>query len=283
MTYPDVVAYSVPFFVLAIGLELFLAVRRGRTDLYETRDALTSLTLGTLYNLEHLLYVAVSAPIFAWLWEHRWFDAGQGAFAIGACFVLDDLAFYALHRAGHRVRWFWANHVVHHSSQHYNLTTALRQSWTGTLAGLWIFRAPLVLLGFHPALVAFCAAVNLVYQFWIHTELIDRMPGWFEAVFNTPSHHRVHHGRRPQDLDTNYGGVLIVWDRLFGTFTPEPPGDRVDYGLVKPIGTFHPVRAAFHGWIELLAELRRPDLTPRQKLGVVLGPPEAASSVEQRR
>ncbi len=135
--------------------------------------------------------------------------------------MIDDLAYYVFHRSAHRVRWFWASHVIHHSSQHYNLSTALRQTWTGFLSIAFIFRLPLFLIGFPPAMVFFVAGLNLIYQFWIHTEAIDRMPRWFEAVMNTPSHHRVHHATNARYLDRNYAGVFIVWDRMFGTFEPE--------------------------------------------------------------
>src|SRR3546814_77230 len=132
---------------------------------------------------------------------------------------------YVFHRAAHRVRWFWASHVIHHSSQHYNLSTALRQTWTGFFSLTFLFRLPLFLIGFPPAMVFFCAGLNLIYQFWIHTEAIGRMPRWFEAVMNTPSHHRVHHGVNPRYLDANYAGVFIIWDKMFGSFVPERDDD----------------------------------------------------------
>ena len=178
-----------------------------------------------------------------------------------------------MHRFGHRVRWVWASHVNHHSSQHYNLTTALRQTWTGTFTFMMVVRAPLVLMGFHPALVLFVGGINLVYQFWIHTEAIGKMPRWFEAVMNTPSHHRAHHGRNPRYLDCNYAGVFIIWDKIFGTFVPEQENDRVDYGLVHNIGTFNPLRVAFHEWVGIFRDMAQPGLSLKQRLLYAVAPP----------
>jgi sterol desaturase/sphingolipid hydroxylase (fatty acid hydroxylase superfamily) len=186
--------------------------------------------------------------------------------------VLDDLKYYWVHRFGHRVRWFWASHVNHHSSQHYNLSTALRQSWTGFLTLGFVFALPLVLIGFHPVMIAICGGFNLIYQFWIHTEAIGKMPRWFEAVMNTPSHHRVHHATNPRYLDRNYAGVFIVWDRMFGTFEPErPEEERIRYGIVKQLGSFNLLWAVFHEWIGIVQDMRRAPW--RHKLGYLLREP----------
>jgi sterol desaturase/sphingolipid hydroxylase (fatty acid hydroxylase superfamily) len=147
---------------------------------------------------------------------------------------------------------FWASHVVHHSSQHFNLSTALRQTWVPmTYFPFWL---PLPLLGFPVWMVLLAQAWSLIYQFWIHTERIRRLPRWFEAIFNTPSHHRVHHGMNHQYLDKNYAGILIIWDRLFGTFEPEQ--ERVNYGLTTQLTTHHPVRVAFHEYVALAHDLK---------------------------
>jgi sterol desaturase/sphingolipid hydroxylase (fatty acid hydroxylase superfamily) len=163
-----------------------------------------------------------------------------------------DLAYYWYHRSHHEVRLLWASHVVHHSSRRYNLAVALRQPWIvfTTLP----FLAPLALLGVPHELIAASWAINLLYQFWIHTELIDRMPRWFEAVFNTPSHHRVHHGKNPQYLDRNYAGVLMVWDRWFGTFEPEV--EPVVFGLTKDITTHNPFKIATHELAAIARDVR---------------------------
>ncbi|MEO1001234.1 MAG: sterol desaturase family protein, partial [Pseudomonadota bacterium] len=193
VTYPDVVTLAVPLFILAMLIEIVfirLARRGGR---YETRDTLTSLLMGTGNVVAGLLLGFVAWTVLHWGWEYRVFDLGTAWWVALLCFLLDDLRYYCYHRIAHTCRWVWAEHVNHHSSQHYNLSTALRQSWTGVFTGMVVLSLPLVLLGFHPALVFFVNGINLIYQFWIHTEAIGKLPRWFEAVFNTPSHHRVHH------------------------------------------------------------------------------------------
>jgi sterol desaturase/sphingolipid hydroxylase (fatty acid hydroxylase superfamily) len=207
------------------------------------------------------------------LWQITPLDLGTSVWVIALCFVLDDLRYYWVHRFGHRVRWVWAAHVNHHSSQHYNLTTALRQTWTGTFTFMMVVRAPLILLGFHPAMVLFVGGINLIYQFWIHTEAIGKLPRWVEAVMNTPSHHRAHHGRNARYLDCNYAGVFIIWDRMFGTFVPEVDNDKVDYGLVHNLGTFNPLRVAFHEWVGIWKDATQPGLSLRERLMYCVAPP----------
>ena len=170
-------------------------------------------------------------------------------------FFADDFSYYWFHRCSHESRFFWASHVVHHSSTHYNLSTALRQTWVPmTYLPFWLW---LPALGFAPWMVLLAQAWSLIYQFWIHTERIKRLPRPLEAVLNTPSHHRVHHGSNEVYLDRNYAGILIIWDKLFGTYEPE--GERVRYGLTKNIGTFNPVRAAFHEYVAMWHDMRRAD------------------------
>ena len=279
----DVVNLAVPFFIATMLLELGLARWRG-TGRYETRDTLASLVMGGGNLVEGILTgAAVFAVMMAVyplapfkLAEQPW---GWSPWVFVLCFVLDDLRYYWFHRFSHEVRWFWASHVTHHSSQHYNLSTALRQTWTYTVVLGFVFRLPLVLLGFHPAMIVFIGGFNLVYQYWIHTELIGRLPRWFEAVFNTPSHHRVHHAINPRYLDANYAGTLIVWDRLFGTFVPElpgdqaAPGDRLRYGIVHQLGSFNPLRIALHELQAMARDAVQPGLSPRERLGYLFGPP----------
>jgi len=273
LNYPDVVQMAVPLFVVAILLELGWIVWRGRGGRYETRDALTSLVLGAGSVAEGIILGFVAWGFFMWLWTLTPLDLGASVWVVALCFVLDDLRYYWVHRFGHRIRWVWASHVNHHSSQHYNLTTALRQTWTGTFTLMMIVRAPLVLLGFHPAMVLFVGGLNLIYQFWIHTEAIHKMPKWFESVMNTPSHHRVHHGRNPRYLDANYAGVFIIWDKMFGTFVPELDDEKPDFGLVHNLGTFNPLRVVFHEWIGLFRDVTQPGLTPRQRVAYAFAPP----------
>ncbi|MCR9276863.1 MAG: sterol desaturase family protein [Pseudomonadaceae bacterium] len=192
---------------------------------------------------------------------------------LAVCFVLDDLRFYAHHRIAHRCRWVWAMHVVHHSSTHYNYAVALRQAWTKHFTGTMMLKLPLVLIGFDPVAVLFCGVVNAAYQFFLHTQLIDRLPRWFEFVFNTPSHHRVHHARNPQYLDANYGGTLIIWDRLFGTFEGEQANEPPEFGLVKNIDTYNPLRIEFHEYAAVLRDQLHRGIGLRARLGYLFGPP----------
>ncbi|MFW2589635.1 sterol desaturase family protein [Sagittula sp. SSi028] len=273
ITFPDVVQLAVPFFAAAIVIELVWIWKTGRGGRYETRDTVASLIMGAGNVASGLALGFVAWGFFTLLWEVTPLDLGLSWPVIVLCFVLDDLRYYWVHRFGHRIRWVWASHVNHHSSQHYNLTTALRQTWTYTFTFMMVVRAPLILLGFHPALVLFVGGLNLIYQFWIHTEAIGRLPRWFEAVMNTPSHHRVHHGRNPRYLDANYGGVFIIWDRLFGTFVPELDSDKPDYGLVRNLGTFNPLRVAFHEWQSIWSDVRQPGLSWRDRLMYCVAPP----------
>jgi sterol desaturase/sphingolipid hydroxylase (fatty acid hydroxylase superfamily) len=271
MSYPDVVQLAVPFFVLALMTEV-LAIRfLGARGAYETRDTLTSLIMGAGNVAAGLLLGFVAWHFYYWVWEYRLWDLGAAWWIVAICFLLDDLRYYVFHRIAHTCRWVWASHVNHHSSQHYNLSTALRQTWTGTFTFMMVLHVPLILLGFHPAMVFFVGGLNLLYQFWIHTEAIVKLPWWFEAVMNTPSHHRVHHGRNAEYLDANYAGTLIIWDRMFGTFVPE--GERVEYGLVHNLGTFNPIRVAFHEWVGIFKDVFRPGLSLRERFLYAVAPP----------
>lgn len=268
---PDPVQWAVPGFILLMIAEMLFVRWQGR-GAYEKRDTLTSLLLGTGSTVAGALTGGVALLVAFWLWEHRLFDIGWAWWAWPLCFVLDDFAYFLSHWFMHRVRWGWASHVIHHSSQHYNLSTALRQTWTGFFSLTWVFRLPLFLIGFHPAMVFFCVGLNLIYQFWIHTEAIGRLPRWFEAVMNTPSHHRVHHATNPRYLDRNYAGVFIIWDRLFGTFEPERDEDRPRYGIVRNLGTFNVIWAAFHEWIGIARDLAGAK-SWRERWHYVAGPP----------
>ncbi len=251
------IQWATPIFILMVVAEMFYGYRTGRVR-YEWRDTATSLLMGVGSQFAGLIQKGAVLGLGYWVWSNwRVFDIGWQWWAFVAAFLAEDLAYYCVHRAGHRIRWFWAAHVIHHSSQHYNLSTALRQTWTGFIALNFAFRLPLFVIGFHPLMIAFVGALNLIYQFWIHTEAIVRLPVWFEAIFNTPSHHRVHHAVNPEYLDSNYAGTLIVWDRLFGTFVREDPAEPCRYGIVKQLGTFNPLNVAFHEWLGILHDLAR--------------------------
>ncbi len=268
--YPNISEWAVPFYIVTMLVELGIGWFTGRVR-YETRDTLASLVMGGGSLLAGALTAGAIGTVSLWLYEHRLFTFGFEPWWIVLAFVLDDLRYYWVHRFGHEIRWLWAAHIVHHSSQHYNLSTALRQTWTSFFALWWVVRLPLVFLGLHPAVLAFCGGINLVYQYWIHTEAIRRFPPWFEAIMNTPSHHRVHHATNPRYLDANYAGTFIVWDRLFGTFVPEDDAEPCRYGIVKSLGTFNPLRIALHEWVGIARDAT--GLSLRQRLGYLIGPP----------
>jgi sterol desaturase/sphingolipid hydroxylase (fatty acid hydroxylase superfamily) len=267
---PDPIDYAVPFFVLLIVAEMIWA-KRNAPHKYEPKDTLNSLLFGFGSSVAGVLFGGMAAAIALRGYEMRLFTLPWAWWVWPLCFVLDDFAYYVFHRTAHRVRWFWASHVNHHSSQHYNLSTALRQSWTGFFSINFIFRLPLVFLGFHPVMILFCGAVNLIYQFWIHTEVIGRMPRWFEFVMNTPSHHRVHHGINPRYLDRNYAGVFIIWDRMFGTFARELDEEPVRYGIVKQLGNFNLLWGVFHEWVDMARDIIRAPFG--SKLHYLIKPP----------
>jgi len=271
MTLPNPVDYAVPAFVLLVLAEMIVARLRDRAA-YEPRDTLTSLSLGLGSTVAGALTGGLTYLLAVWLWQFRLFEIGYSWYWFVIAFVIDDFAYYLFHRSAHRVRWFWASHVIHHSSQHYNLSTALRQTWTGFFSLGFVFRLPLFLIGFPPAMIFFVAALNLIYQFWIHTEVITRMPRWFEAVMNTPSHHRVHHAINPRYLDSNYAGVFIIWDRMLGTFEAERDDERPIYGIVRQLGSFNLVWSAFHEWVGIARDVwAAPGL--RAKIGYIAMPP----------
>ena len=252
----DLIHAAIPVFVVCLALEAvsFRFLPDDEERGYELRDAATSVSMGLGNVVINIGWKLVVLAAFAaaylvtpirlpldspWTWV--------------ALFLAEDLVYYWYHRTHHTVRILWASHVVHHSSQFYNLSTALRQTWT-PMTGLpyWL---PLAFLGFSPWMILLQQSVSLLYQFFLHTERVDRLWRPVEQVFNTPSHHRVHHGANAQYLDRNYGGILIVWDRLFGSFEAE--GDRVVYGLTKNIETFNPVRVATHEYAAIWGDLRR--------------------------
>jgi sterol desaturase/sphingolipid hydroxylase (fatty acid hydroxylase superfamily) len=251
----EVLYYAVPFFVLLLLVEA-LTYRHLQSDGlvgYELEDTRTSLLMGTGNVVVNVLWKLAVVAVYAALYELTPLRLDPGDWWVWVLlFFGDDLAYYVFHRVSHESRVFWASHVVHHSSQHYNLSTALRQTWVPmTYLPFWL---PLLLLGFEPWMVLLAQSWSLIYQFGLHTERIGKLPRPLEAVLNTPSHHRVHHGANEQYLDRNYGGILVIWDRLFGSFEPE--GERVRYGLTKNLATFNPVRVAFHEYTALALDLR---------------------------
>ncbi|MEO9467530.1 sterol desaturase family protein [Parasphingorhabdus sp.] len=267
---PDPTIYAIPFFVLTVAFG-FLTSRKRADGKYDTKDMVTSLTLGTGSVVAGILTGGLAVAAIFWVYQFRIFDVPFTWWAWIIAFFVDDFFYYVFHRGAHRIRWVWAAHVNHHSSQYYNLSTALRQPWTSTFALTWIFSLPMFLIGFHPAMIAFVGGINLLYQYWIHTEAIDRMPRWFEAVMNTPSHHRVHHATNPRYLDRNYAGILIIWDKMFGTFEAERQDEKIEYGIIKNLKGHNIFWAAFHEWVGMAKDLWSAPW--RYKLNYLIKPP----------
>lgn len=271
--FPMVLAVAAPAFVILMAIEWGLVSHKKVIGTYQTKDAFTSLLMGTGQLLSDVLMGFISLAVLMWFWQFRVFDWGFGMGAMLACLLLQDFVYWYKHMAAHKIRWFWSAHNVHHSSEEYNLSTAFRQPWNNHITGFVLLSSPLVLLGFHPLLVGFIGAVNLVYQFWIHTQAIKKLPRWIEFIFNTPSHHRVHHGTNPRYLDSNYGGILIIWDRMFGTFVEERDDDPVIYGIITPIGTHNPAIVAFKELANILKDVARPGLQIKHRLGYLFAYP----------
>lgn len=266
---------ALPLFLLFIALEM-LWLRRVRGQAYPWREAGTSAVLALGYKAAGAATPLLIGPIYLAAWDWRvWTLPLDEAWSLAALFLGVEFAYYWFHRCAHECRWLWATHAVHHSPTQLNLSAAYRLGWTAILSGNWLFFLPLILVGFHPGAVAATIGLNLVYQFWLHTEAIGRLPRAVEWLFNTPSHHRVHHARNAAYLDRNYGGVLIVFDRLFGSFAAERAAEPCRYGLVKPVATANPLRLAFHEWIAMAADLRRAR-SPRDAARVLFGRPGAS-------
>jgi sterol desaturase/sphingolipid hydroxylase (fatty acid hydroxylase superfamily) len=219
--------------------------------------------------------LGASLPFGAWMYEHRlWTVPMDSWYGWPLMFLTTEFFYYWLHRAGHRIRWYWASHQVHHTGNQYNLAAAFRQSITGKVSGGFVFFAPQCLLGFTPETVLLSYIFNLVYQFWIHTDLVPKL-GWIEGIFNTPSAHRVHHAANVEYLDANYGGTILLFDRLFGTYTPEKDGVPIRYGLVKQVTTYNALYICLFEWGNIFKDVWR-DLKaghPIHALGHMLMPP----------
>lgn len=277
----DPVLFAIPFFVLLLAIEWAAARKLERLNpaahtprpalgAHLTPDSLASIsmglvsvfTMGAWKFLGLLGYAAIYAYLAPWqLPANQWYTWVIAILGV-------DLLFYAYHRSAHRVRLIWATHQAHHSSQYFNFATALRQKWNNS--GEILIWIPLPLLGVPPWMVFVSFSINLVYQFWIHTERIDKLWRPIEFVFNTPSHHRVHHGMDQEYLDKNYAGILIIWDRLFGTFQPER--FRPHYGLTKQVETFNIVKLQTHEYAAIGRDVRAARGV-RAKLGYIFGPP----------
>ncbi len=245
-----------PFVLGSVAFEIawYLLARK---QPYPWREMLASIGVYALHVPVRLLRPLIVAPLVFFLWSHRLTTIPLNtAWGLALFFLSEQFAYYWGHRAAHEIRWMWASHVVHHTPEHIHFASAFRLGATELLSGNWLFGLPLYLLGFNPLAVGAMSAINLFYQFWLHTDLVGRL-GPLEWIFNTPSHHRVHHASNPDYLDRNYGGILILWDRLFGTFAQEQLRTEITYGLVHPIGSLNPITITFHEWRTMARDVGR--------------------------
>lgn len=265
----DIIIYAIPFFITALLIEVWIG-KKQQKDWYVGKDTAGSLAMGIGSVIVGLLSKIIILVSFVFVYQYRIWTIPWTWWSWILMIFCEDFTYYWFHRLSHEVRYLWASHVVHHSSRYYNLGTALRQTWTGELSGGFIFWLWLPLVGFHPGMIILAKAISLIYQFWIHTEAIDRMPQFFEAIFNTPSHHRVHHASDIKYLDKNHAGIFIIWDRMFGTFVEEK--EHPTYGLTNNIDTYNPFKIAFLEWGALFKDaVKAPNF--KAALWYVFGPP----------
>lgn len=238
----NIILFAIPLFLSLILLELYLDWR-AQKQTYRFNDAINSLNLGMMSQVMGVAYKTLQFSVYVLIFQHLapWSLGADSLWVYLFAFVAYDFCYYWFHRISHEINLFWAGHVVHHQSEEYNLSTALRQSSGGFFS--FIFYLPLALIGIEPLVLLTVGSLNLVYQFWVHTRHINRMPEWYEAVFVTPSNHRVHHAQNPIYMNKNHGGVFILWDRWFGTFQDELPEEPVIFGITKPLQSWNPVWA----------------------------------------
>lgn len=265
----NLIALSVPIFFILIGIELLVGLL-SKKKFYRFNDAVTNLSCGIGSQVLGAFFGILTFWVYEFVYMHyRLFTVPSNVFTWLVLFLGIDLAYYWFHRLSHEINAVWATHIVHHQSEEYNLSVALRQSWFQTLFSWW-FYLPLAFFGFDPFIMVSIIALNTLYQFWIHTKAIKKFPAPIEYIFNTPSHHRVHHGTNPQYIDKNHAGSLIIWDRLFGTFEKED--EEVVYGITSPLNSFNPFWANFHYWKELVSNAKQTS-SIKEKVSVFLKPP----------
>lgn len=260
-----------PLFLLAFMIEFVVGRKCGHQANFHPKEIVANLSLGASYQVfEGVMWLLLTGGIFAWVFDHRLFDIPVNGWTILPIFVGMEFSYYWFHRTSHRVRWFWTAHVPHHSGETMNFTNAMRQSLLNAFVGSFVFYLPLVWLGVPPAVVMFCLAVDLAYQYFVHTESIGRFPKWYEYVFDTPSNHRVHHGRNPEYIDKNYGGVLIIFDRWFGTYAEEKA--KVEYGITQQIRSYNFLVLNVHEMVDMLRDVFSPGPLSQRLKHLVMPP-----------
>lgn len=266
---PNIILFAAPIMIILAFSEMYLSFKK-KNDFYDKKDFFASLSIGLVYMVQSL--VTKSIMLLTALWVYNvvpWFIPVTWYTSI-LCFVVLDLCRYLAHRYAHEINLFWATHVTHHNSEKYNLSTSFRLSWTQQIK--IIFFLPISFFGFHPLVFFICHQIAVLYQFWIHTEYINKMPKIIELFFVTPSHHRVHHGKDDKYLDKNYGSTLIIWDKLFGTFQPEE--ERPTYGIINQPKGYNPVNLVFHVWVSIFKEMKK-QKSVKDAIKVLVSPPSS--------
>jgi sterol desaturase/sphingolipid hydroxylase (fatty acid hydroxylase superfamily) len=267
-----IILYSTPFYILLIALESYLSNKQGK-NFYTLKDAVINLWLNIANTLVALSFKGLILILFSFIYSFHFLEITNSTIYWTFLFFALDFCFYWEHRAEHYVRILWAVHVTHHSSQEFNLTTGFRSSVFRPLVSCWFF-LPLLLLGFNPLDILFMDAICQIYGIIVHTRFIKKMPQWFDDYFVSPSHHRVHHASNIIYLDKNMGMVLIIWDRLFGTFQEELNNEKIVYGLTKnPEKPFHPIQIIFHEWQQIFIDLKNKPISIKTKLKYLIMPP----------
>jgi len=262
-----------PIFFLFIAFEWYQSERQRQT-VYHWRDSLANLGLAAMHQAGDALSLLLLLPFFYWISQFAVYELPFNLANLALLFILQDFLYYWFHRASHQIRWMWASHVVHHSSRLMNFSTAFRQSLTYPISGMWLFWTPLILIGFDVQLVLAVVAINLAFQFFVHTRWGAHWGalGW---VLNTPAWHRVHHACNPLYIDKNYAGVLVIWDRLFGTFQPEVAEVPCEYGITEDFESVNPLTITFFEWRRMWQELRQPQVSGTKAwLRTLFGPPK---------
>ncbi|EDY87564.1 sterol desaturase [gamma proteobacterium HTCC5015] len=276
-----ILIYFAPIFFFCVALEWWLLHRRAGerpkhvqdSANYQFIDTFSNACLAGMHEIGDALAAIGVIALYEWLFGFRLFDISASVWSFLLLVLLQDFCYYWFHRASHRIRWMWASHVVHHSSERLNFSTAFRQSFTYPISGMWVFWLPLVIIGFEPMQVVAAVMLSLAYQFFIHTQWVNKL-GWAEKIFNTPSHHRVHHARNPEYIDRNYAGTFIIWDKLFGTFVEERDDLPCAYGITKQVHSHNPFFLTLHEWRDMFTDAFSGDKTPWQRFKHFWAPPE---------
>ena len=277
MHIPNIILYASPVLILMAGVEWYYSSSRNKNT-YHTKDTLAAVVIGFVnLGISALLKITTFGLIVYFYNLIPW-SLPSSLWTFLLCLIWLDFWRYVSHLVSHKSRIWWATHVTHHSSEKYNLSVSFRLGWTQYIK--IIFFIPVILAGFHPIEILISHQIAVLYQFWIHTEYIKKLPTFFEYIFVTPSHHRVHHGSNDKYLDKNFGSTLIIWDRIFGTFQEEE--EKVKYGLTQPVNSYNPIFLCFHEWISIIVDLRKAK-SFNNALVIIFGRPVTASNKKKPR